>query len=118
MPDYQEATAQTIDDAVAWAGESTRNWFDTYVRMVDAAASGEVTADSATRDVSTLVAVGARDAARAASTWIALGNALLNLDIPAGSGGAPGGDDGAGPGAAPGGDDGNGNGGNGNDGNG
>ena len=78
------------------------------------AASGEVTADSATRDVSALVAVGARDVARAATTWIALGNALLNLNIPAGPGGAPGGDDGGGPGdapgapGAPGGNDGNG----------
>ena len=102
MPDYQDATAETIDHAVAWAAESTRNWFDIYVRMVDAAASGTVTADSATLDVSTLVAAGARDVARAASTWTALGNALLNLNIPSGPGGAPGGGDGDGPGDAPG----------------
>lgn len=105
MPDYQDATEDTVDKAVAWAGGSSRFWFDTYVRMVDAAAAGKVTADTATRDVSALVAVGARDMARAASTWVALGNALVNLKMPAGPGGAPGGGDAGGAGGSGGGGD-------------
>lgn len=81
MSDFENAVAGTVDDAVTWAGESTRLWLDTYVRLVDAAATRSVTADACARDLSALVAAGARDMARASATWVALGTAMLQLDI-------------------------------------
>jgi hypothetical protein len=89
MSEYTKAVKPVVDDAVKWAGESAQGWFDSYVRLTDAAASGSVTAETAVREMSALVTMGTRDMARVWATWTSLGTALLNLDLPPQGGGAP-----------------------------
>jgi hypothetical protein len=81
MSEFTEGVAPVVEDAVRWAGESARFWLDSYVRLVDAAASGTASADTAVRDMSAYTAAYARDMARMSATWIALGTALLNIDL-------------------------------------
>ena len=83
MTKYADAVKPVVDDAVKWVGQSTRCWMDSYARLVDGAATGTLTSESAVRDVSALAATGARDMARAWTTCLSLGTALLNIDLTA-----------------------------------
>lgn len=93
MGDYEEKVGPVIDDAVAWAGQSTRWWLDTCARCVRDAAAGDTTSDTLARELSRMMSAGARDMARLASTWTMLGQAILTVDV-APPGGDGGGDDG------------------------
>jgi hypothetical protein len=85
MPSYTEAVKPVVEDAVKWASESTRGWLECYGRLVDGASTGDITSESAVRDLSALTAAYARDLARVWTTGMKLGAALLDVDPASGS---------------------------------
>jgi hypothetical protein len=102
MTDFEQTVAGTIDDAVAWAGESTRQWLGSYARLVGHTAEGTATPDLVATELATLAAAGARDLARVSATWVAFGTAIAGIELPdpvvppgggnpGGTGGNPGG---------------------------
>lgn len=98
MGAYEDRTRETIDRAVTWAGESARFWLESCVRLVDRAGTGATTAESSMQDASALFATGARDMARIWATWIAMGQALIDVPVgqPGEGGQPPGGGQGGG----------------------
>lgn len=77
MSTYKENTADTVNQAVKWATESTTRTLNTYVDMVERSTSGTYTADQMTSDVAALTLGMQQDAARAFTTWSNLLTGLI-----------------------------------------